>query len=137
VLFASAVIHYPKAQRAHIHKLTIAINAEQIKRRSDWAHLFVATPLQVFDKLHVSVIGFKHYNQHTHYNQREGQMLISTIQAAEILQTSRDTVVRLCESGELRFARIRAQSPRRIYLDELLAYAEKKGIVIPDKYKKQ
>ncbi len=63
-------------------------------------------------------------------------MLLSTIQAAEILQTSRDTVVRLCESGELRFERIRAQSPRRIYLAELLAYAEKKGIVIAAEYKK-
>jgi len=56
--------------------------------------------------------------------------LVTVTQAAEIIQTSRDTVIRLCNSGELPFEQVRSVSPRRIRLDSLIAYAERNGITL-------
>jgi len=56
--------------------------------------------------------------------------LVTVTQAAEIIQTSRDTVIRLCNSGELPFEQVRSVSPRRIRLDHLIAYAERNGITL-------
>jgi len=56
--------------------------------------------------------------------------LVTVTQAAEIIQTSRDTVIRLCNSGELPFEQVRSVSPRRIRLDNLIAYAERNGITL-------
>ena len=54
--------------------------------------------------------------------------MLSTVEAAKILQTSRDTVMRLCKSGVLASEKVRPVSPRRIRLDTLLAYAQRNGI---------
>ena len=56
--------------------------------------------------------------------------MLTTLDAAKLLQTSRDTVVRLCNSGELPFEQVRSVSPRRIRLDNLIAFAERKGITL-------
>ena len=54
--------------------------------------------------------------------------MLTTRDAAQLLQTSRDTVVRLCNSGELPFERVRSVGHRRIRLDNLLAFAKRNGI---------
>jgi len=56
--------------------------------------------------------------------------MLTTRDAAQLLQTSRDTVVRLCNSGELPFERVRSVGHRRIRLDNLIAYAERNGITL-------
>jgi len=54
--------------------------------------------------------------------------MLTTRDAAQLRQTSRDTVVRLCNSGGLSFERVRSVGHRRIRLDTLLDYAQRNGI---------
>jgi len=59
--------------------------------------------------------------------------MLSTAEAAKILQTSRDTVRRLCNSGVLASEKVRPIGQRghlRIRLDNLIAYAERNGITL-------
>lgn len=55
---------------------------------------------------------------------------ISTKSAAEMLQTSVDTIVRLIQDGELMAERLRPRSPYRISDDSLSEYAKRKGITL-------
>lgn len=55
---------------------------------------------------------------------------ITTKNAAEMLQTSVDTVVRLIEDGELIAERLRPRSPYRISETSLAEYAKRKNIAL-------
>ena len=54
---------------------------------------------------------------------------LTTGQAAEALQYSVDTVVRACESGELK-CEISPGGHRRILVDDLIAYAQRRGYAL-------
>ena len=55
---------------------------------------------------------------------------LSTSQVARALQISRDTVVRLIESGELPSERLTPTSPRRVLEKDLLEYASKHKLTL-------
>jgi excisionase family DNA binding protein len=55
---------------------------------------------------------------------------ITTKSAAEMLQTSVDTVVRLIRDGELIAERLRPRSPYRISEDSLADYAKRKSVAL-------
>ena len=55
---------------------------------------------------------------------------ITTKAAAEMLQTSVDTVVRLIDDGELIAERLRPRSPYRISEKSLVEYAKRKSIIL-------
>lgn len=55
---------------------------------------------------------------------------LSTRQVAEALQTSRDTVVRLIESGDLPCERLTPTSPRRILEKDLVEYARRNKLTL-------
>lgn len=55
---------------------------------------------------------------------------LSTSQAAKALQTSRDTIVRLVESGDLPCERLTPTSPRRILEKDLVEYALRNNLTL-------
>lgn len=55
---------------------------------------------------------------------------LSTSQVAKALQTSRDTVVRLIESGDLPCERLTPTSPRRILEKDLVEYAQRNNLTL-------
>ena len=55
---------------------------------------------------------------------------ITTKSAADMLQTSVDTVVRLIEDGELIAERLRPRSPYRISAESLVQYAKRKNVTL-------
>jgi excisionase family DNA binding protein len=56
--------------------------------------------------------------------------ILTTGQAAAALQTSKDTVRRLIKASELRGERLRDDGQFRVHEADLLAYAERRGIVL-------
>lgn len=55
---------------------------------------------------------------------------LSTNQVARALQISRDTVVRLIESGELPCERLTPTSPRRILEKDIIQYAQRNNLTL-------
>jgi len=55
---------------------------------------------------------------------------VTTKSAADMLQTSVDTVVRLIQDGELIAERLRPRSPYRISAESLAEYAKRKSITL-------
>jgi|GEM_PF-2007535 len=53
---------------------------------------------------------------------------LSTGDVARVLQVSRDTVRRLCESNELNCERLTARARFRVHRDSLEQYAERQNI---------
>ncbi len=61
---------------------------------------------------------------------------LTTGQAAERLQFSKQTVLRLIRAGELRAERIQPGAQYRILEDDLTEYAERRGVTLsPDQEK--
>jgi excisionase family DNA binding protein len=56
--------------------------------------------------------------------------VLTTGQAADALQTSKDTVRRLIKDGDLKAERLREDGQFRIREADLRAYAERRGVVL-------
>jgi excisionase family DNA binding protein len=56
--------------------------------------------------------------------------LLTTGQAADALQTSKDTVRHLIKDGDLKAERLRKDGQFRIHEADLRAYAQRRGVVL-------
>jgi len=71
-----------------------------------------------------------HQANHTDRNTEAIMQVMSTSQAAKKLQCSKNTVLRLIESGQLSASRLTETGHWRIRQEDLEAYAEQRGVAL-------